>query len=177
MKIVLPLFSVFASALAQSLTERYNFHDSVLNLLRSHFENPERITNHGCWCAKLDPANNIAVLGGPSPLDALDRLCKRYFTQRNCLNKLPHSLCDNFGVDNLYDVTAIASTDGSVQFECQAGSHECNLELCQHDVEFVEAVRNLLDGPLGNASAIVAEVGTCEAPTGAGMPKLGTSIF
>ena len=42
------------------------------------------IRNHGCWCAKLDPAADQSVLGGPDVIDDLDTICKHWAHARRC---------------------------------------------------------------------------------------------
>ena len=47
-----------------------------------------KILNHGCWCAKLNPRNEAPVLGGPHYADELDKICKDWFTARKCNDDL-----------------------------------------------------------------------------------------
>ena len=47
-------------------------------------ENLDYLMNHGCWCAKLDPMNAYQELGGPDPVDELDKTCKLWVQMRLC---------------------------------------------------------------------------------------------
>jgi len=42
------------------------------------------VLDHGCWCAKLDPLSESAMLGGATPVDELDDLCRRWAVARHC---------------------------------------------------------------------------------------------
>ena len=43
---------------------------------------------HGCWCAKLNPNLSSTGLGGRTPADELDTICKQWAQSRGC-TKLP----------------------------------------------------------------------------------------
>ena len=54
----------------------------------------DNITQHGCWCAKLDKNNPFKeFLGGPDTVDDLDEICKLWFQARNANDRLSGGFC------------------------------------------------------------------------------------
>ena len=60
-----------------------------------------KLAKHGCWCAKLLNPGSEEVLGGPTKVDDLDRICKEWQSACNCLHSLGGScnMYDQLGVD------------------------------------------------------------------------------
>lgn len=55
----------------------------------------EQLSNHGCWCAKMNP-NVDRELGG-APTDMVDWACKYYIERAECL-LLPGGECENYNL-------------------------------------------------------------------------------
>ena len=78
-----------------------NFHQARLNLIdfltsSNIYPNIDQILlNHGCWCSKLNPENDVfsSILGGNQPVDELDSICKKWFTIRSCNDRLQGGSC------------------------------------------------------------------------------------
>ena len=51
------------------------------------------ILDHGCWCAKLDPTSDMTLLGGNTPVNHLDVICRRWFMMRHCNDRLVGGSC------------------------------------------------------------------------------------
>lgn len=54
------------------------------------------VLDHGCWCAKLDPLSESAMLGGATPVDELDDICRRWAVARHCNDDNEGGSCCNF---------------------------------------------------------------------------------
>jgi len=54
------------------------------------------ILDHGCWCAKLDPLSESSMLGGATPVDELDDICRRWAVARHCNDDNEGGTCCNY---------------------------------------------------------------------------------
>jgi len=59
----------------------------------------DQILGHGCWCSKLDQFSNKNIIGGTSPIDEVDAICREWFLVRNCNDNYVGGTC--FGLDNV----------------------------------------------------------------------------
>ena len=97
------------------------------------------IRNHGCWCAKLDPAADQSVLGGPDVVDDLDTICKHWAHARRCSKVAGR--CD--GLMMAGSSYEIEYTTGLVDARCP-DADTCLSEVCQIDLAFVDQVLSYL---------------------------------
>ena len=94
--------------------------------------------NHGCWCAKL-LKSNTGNIGGPSRVDDLDEICKRWFSSRRCV-RLLGGVCHN--VNNYFFSTYNFDTaTGS----CEANSNQCTSDICQIDRSFIQQIHDYVN--------------------------------
>lgn len=142
--------------------------DSAYKLIQASYAHADRVTDHGCWCSKLDSTVDDSLLGGPKAYDALDEICKNYFQKRACITRLPGGSCENDDLKTSYLVDFSTSP-----MQCLGSG--CAADLCKIDAEFVAAAQNYVDDEikddgLRNATVVDA-VGICELPTKVGGPK------
>jgi len=88
------------------------------------------VSNHGCWCAKINSANDKNILGGPDPQDGLDEICRQWFQCRHCNDQIREGSC--YKLDNVaqlsYDMN---SANGAL--ECVVSSDNCGNDSCSID--------------------------------------------
>ena len=107
-------------------------------------ENLDYLMNHGCWCAKLDPMNAYQELGGPDPVDELDKTCKLWVQMRLCC-RLYGGSCylqqSNVSYSIEYENTILDSS-------CAANNHSICLEdACEIDKYFVSEIQTQMNDP------------------------------
>lgn len=91
------LFSSFVASIAADFVT-VDFNLAGLQIVDAALNNTvlaNSLLSHGCWCAKLDPSQDVGILGGPTPIDDLDDLCKKWFMCRHCNDHLFGGSCSN----------------------------------------------------------------------------------
>jgi len=161
------LSALAGAAMAQN-TQVIDLLDSALAMTNFNGVAPARVTDHGCWCSKLDSTVDDSLLGGPKAYDALDEICKNYFKKRACITRLSGGSCENDDLSGSYTVDVSGANPQCLGSGCAA-------DLCKIDAEFLDAantyVQNeIINGGLKNATVVDA-VGVCELPTKVGGPK------
>jgi hypothetical protein len=75
-----------------------SFDFSGMEMLEKLVDNAVTFNNvldHGCWCAKLDPLSESSMLGGATPVDELDDICRRWAVARHCNDDNDGGSCCN----------------------------------------------------------------------------------
>jgi len=100
----------------------------------------DSILNHGCWCAKLNPRNEMPILGGPHYADSLDKICKDWFTARKCNDDLPGGSCYGESVDEYYkyDVIRTKCVGGVKYTDCMKDSCKIDKFYAKEIAEYVQ---------------------------------------
>jgi len=157
--------------------------DTLLND-SSTFNN---VLDHGCWCAKLDPLSESAMLGGATPVDELDDICRRWAVARHCNDDNEGGSCCNFNngrcrrdpaaqqyfVDR--DTYQNNSQTGVFNSICQTSvtdgantvvASECALHSCYIDFTFADEIVEWLNNPenAGWTPSRVQDFDTCLLP-------------
>merc|ERR1712048_60258 len=150
------------------------------------------IVDHGCWCAKLDPMSESSMLGGSTPIDEMDEICRRWFVARHCNDDLDGGSCRAYKIaDNYllnpagYDAAGYASAcdaanqvaetdiDANGQFDDpwqDAEGNPYNPSTCVHDSCLIDAYYSDLiisywnDNNATWAKAVIADYDTCLLP-------------
>ena len=101
----------------------------------------DRFLQHGCWCAKLDPDSSQVALGGPTQVDELDAICKRWAQSRSC-SRSSGNACSDYNHQNVfnlmlnYEIEYVYGLEDSVCTDTDA----CFSETCQIDLFFTQEI-------------------------------------
>lgn len=145
---------------AQSITDQ-TFHqfDAPIQSLY------ESVINHGCWCARMNPDNDKAILGGPHPQDELDEICKQWYSCRYCNDALSGGSChasENAALVS-YDILWNSSEQ---QYRCQASGDACGNDSCSVDVYYSNLIVQYIKEEFMTFSPIiVADRAVCHPDT------------
>jgi len=107
-----------ASQLTSNLLDNQAFASSILT--------------HGCWCAKLSPEIQMPGLGGYTPVDELDQICKDWAKARRCSRA---QTCADQKMDGAYALDAVTYSNP----DC-VDSDVCLSETCQIDMFYMEKI-------------------------------------
>ena len=118
----------------------YSITPGAFEILTNYINDPNWVDNlldHGCWCAKLDPDKTSYGLGGRSPVDELDTICKQWAQSRSC-TRFPGGSCENYPQQSgfHYDVDYVYGLEDSI---CP-DNDTCLSETCQIDLFFVKQI-------------------------------------
>lgn len=109
----------------------------------AHAGELDNILDHGCWCAKLDPLSDMTMLGGATPVDELDDICRRWAIMRHCNDALYGGSC--FRLTGTFKYGIDTNDSGSI---------------CQHvwtdDPDAIPVVNNTVE-PCAHDSCIIDE--------------------
>lgn len=103
-------------------------------------DNIFKIIDHGCWCAKMNPVNDKTILGGPSPIDGLDEICKSWFNTRFCNDHISGGQCKD---NKMFDSYSIKRADSD--FACIQDGDVCNQSSCVIDKHFSDLIAEYVD--------------------------------
>jgi len=115
-----------------------------------------QLFDHGCWCAKIGnqgPAS--ASLGGKTPTDELDQICKDWAKARRC-SRTSGSKCEFAEFSSTYEI--------EVSPQNCVDSDACLSETCQIDYSFISAIEAWKNAQPGNPFSPVT--GVCTPHTG-----------
>lgn len=94
------------------------------------------IFSHGCWCAKLDPSNqeDFYNLGGNHAIDEIDQLCKKWFYNRRCNDRIENGSCNDIEDTSFHYYQVNHDTNLGV-FTCSEQDVNTNRQLdnCEFD--------------------------------------------
>ena len=110
----------------------------------------DNISQHGCWCAKLDKNNPFKeFLGGPETVDDLDEICKLWFQARNANDRLSGGFCRNepWKQQVSYHFSSRPNWSGNVNQDwgcVQMGGNPintCAKAACEIDIYYMKQIR------------------------------------
>lgn len=124
------------------------------------------ILDHGCWCSKLDPTADTGKLGGATPLDELDDICRQWATTRHCNDGLLGGSCKNAPTPDHYELDygsdpVICNT---VDQDTGATITACARDSCLIDVLYTEMMIDWLNLNPGWSALQVDDFDTCLLP-------------
>ena len=97
----------------------------------------ELLLEHGCWCAKLDPDSSQIALGGPTQVDELDAICKKWAQSRSC-TRLSGNSCSSYNHQQAsmlhYEMEYVYGLNDAICPDTDA----CLSETCQVDMFYVK---------------------------------------
>lgn len=101
----------------------------------------DAILNHGCWCQKFGPFSDQENLGGSYTADALDEICKHWFTARRCNDAHEGGSCFDSNYDNLGG-TSVYTINGD---KCSKNdNNSCEQDSCKIDMEYLSKIEEFL---------------------------------
>jgi len=170
----LSYFLIFSAIRVKSQTHEYitqNFVESaneILNFLLGNsaggLEFMDNILSHGCWCSRLDQLANKSILGGSSPVDEIDEICKEWFMTRHCNDNLDGGTC--FGLNNI-DFTyqldnSLNCNTNDVNFPTPPliFYNTCEFDSCMIDTWYIQSVIQHILSP-GWVPIPVTDPATC----------------
>jgi hypothetical protein len=99
----------------------------------------QQILQHGCWCAKLDPAQTSSELGG-SAIDKLDGLCHMWFKSRKCSVEFGNE-CTDAQIGWLgYKLESNVCTDAPQDPNAPDATYTCQAATCNIDAYHAAAI-------------------------------------
>merc|ERR1712176_496887 len=106
----------------------------MLEALLNNTVTLNNVLDHGCWCAKLDPMSESAMLGGATPVDDLDDICRRWAIARHCNDDLSGGSCCNYNAnrcERAQNATAYYVDQG---IYLNSNNSETMINVCQQTV-------------------------------------------
>jgi len=123
----------------------------------------DMILTHGCFCAKLDNTNPYAeFLGGTTPVDALDEICRDWLRARNCNDNLVGGSCHADREAMRVGSYSIDRHDPAENSLCGFTATECAADTCEIDVQHVASIANFMADNPGHVANTVEGAGTCD---------------
>jgi len=111
-----------------------------------------QLFDHGCWCAKIGtPGPASASLGGKTPTDELDQICKDWAKARRC-SRTSGSKCEFAEYSSTYEI--------EVSPQNCVDSDACLSETCHIDYSFISAIEAWKNAQPGNPFTPVTGVCT-----------------
>jgi len=123
----------------------------------------DSVLSHGCHCAKLDASNPFAEnLGGSTPVDALDEICRDWLRARNCNDNLVGGSCENDRESMRTGAYTMDIVDSDYQISnCGFTTTDCEEDTCKIDLVYLKAIQQYLADNAGHAANVVSSSGTC----------------
>lgn len=118
---------------------------AIMNLILPE-NSIQNLYKHGCWCAKLNFENeNNEILGGNSPVDELDGICKNWFSARACNDRHLGGSCYEFeaSADLELEYSVDMNWDKDMRYEsltCSKQGNSCSKDSCLIDQHFTEKI-------------------------------------
>lgn len=112
-----------------------------------------QVLSHGCWCQKLNPYSEAAILGltlgGPETSDELDKLCQNWYAARRCNDQLSGGSCYTLSEDTYYQFHALSRS-------CVPADHQnfaigdpvqqqCLFDTCSIDLYFSNQIKQFIE--------------------------------
>jgi len=123
----------------------------------------DSVLSHGCHCAKLDASNPFAEnLGGSTPVDALDEICRDWLRARNCNDNLVGGSCENDRESmrtGAYTMD-IVSTNYQIS-NCGFTTTDCEEDTCKIDLVYLKAIQQYIADNPSHAANVISATGTC----------------
>ena len=183
-----PLFASLSTAaeLTQTGLILQHYGSNLLSSIMSSVGNytqqdSDDITDHGCWCGKLDIDNHPypEYLGGKQPVDELDEICRDWFMCRHCNDKLDGGSCNDSGngymarqylLSREYTM-AINETNFENSF-CVESSDSCDNDTCVIDLYYASKIVSYYAENRNYFNALkVQEEGICQYMPSSGVKR------
>ena len=120
----------------------YSLTPGAFEILTNFINDPswiDSLLEHGCWCAKLDPDSTQIGLGGRTPTDDLDTICKQWAQSRSC-TRLSGASCESYshqsGGTYHYEIDYVYGLEDSICPDLDT----CFSETCQIDLFYVKQI-------------------------------------
>ena len=123
----------------------------------------DSVLGHGCHCAKLDASNPFAEhLGGSTPTDELDEICRDWLRARNCNDNLVGGSCeaDRQSMRTGAYTMDIVDSDYSIS-NCGFTTTDCEADTCEIDLVYLKAIAAYMADNPSHAATVVDASGTC----------------
>jgi hypothetical protein len=123
----------------------------------------DAVLGHGCHCAKLDSTNPFAEhLGGSTPVDALDEICRDWLRARNCNDNLVGGSCeaDRESMRTGAYTMDIVSNNYPIS-NCGFTTTDCEADTCDIDLVYLKAINQYMADNPGHSANVVNGSGTC----------------
>lgn len=185
MKLFLPLLGLTGLVKSDFITADFDIAGlQILDAVMNNTDVYQAITSHGCWCAKLDPSADSGILGGPTPVDELDDICKKWFACRHCNDNLVGGTCSNSTVDmlqDLYEMTDFIFGENIFNATCNLQNSETNADMtdcaydsCIIDAFYINQIYNYISINTDWVAQPVTDFDTCDLPIGVNSNKVCT---
>lgn len=123
----------------------------------------DMILSHGCFCAKLDNTNpNLDDLGGTTPLDTLDEICRDWLRARNCNDNLVGGTCHSDRQSMRTGGYTMDVRDPISTSACGFTNTDCESDTCLIDLDHIKAVNDFMTDNPSHAATVVSGPGTCD---------------
>lgn len=130
------------------------------------------VMQHGCWCAKLNPYIDHDILGGPSPVDDLDLICKQWIAACNCMNNAVNGSCEGRTDDDYLDFELNFDTYEGDCNNPANNNDSCLFDTCVVHTYYARQVREyVIDAANNFTNATIASPGTCQVGFGTHVMK------
>ena len=124
------------------------------------------LLDHGCWCAKLDPTSDMTMLGGATPIDELDDICRRWFRMRHCNDRLSGGSCHQQPKNDHYEINLLEDplTCNTHDLDTSVQITDCAYDSCLIDIKYAYEVKDWVESNPSWTSAKVDDYDTCLLP-------------
>lgn len=122
------------------------------------------ILSHGCFCAKLDNTNpNFANLGGTTPLDELDEICRDWLRARNCNDNLVGGSCTSDKESMRTGAYTMDVVPNNLQISnCGFTTTDCEADSCAIDLQYMKEIAQFVSDNNSFSPNQVTGAGTCD---------------
>lgn len=127
------------------------------------FDGVDGVLEHGCHCAKLDATNPFGEhLGGSTPVDELDEICRDWLRARNCNDNLVGGSCeaDREAMRVGAYTMSIVESDYPAS-TCGFTTSDCGIDTCRIDLKYLIQIRQYITDNPGHLPTIISSSGTC----------------
>ena len=154
---LLVISTTIRQILSETIEIDYRLPWSAVELFYNFIENEvfaDSLLQHGCWCAKLNPANgNIKNLGGPLYVDSVDSICKQWARARHC-SKVEGAVCEGFTSVGM-ERYKIENNEENVAF-CTS-TNQCLNNTCKIDLYYLTMIVDWLESENGMGGSTIGD--------------------
>lgn len=124
----------------------------------------DMILSHGCFCAKMDVTNPyMEFLGGTTPVDTLDEICRDWLRARNCNDNLVGGSCEKDRESMRTGTYTMDIRDPISNTACGFTTTNCETDTCLIDLDHVLAINDFMtNNPSHVAVGVTDSTGTCD---------------
>lgn len=135
----------------------------ISEFLNGDGDKTDAVLSHGCHCAKLDATNPFGDnLGGSTPVDALDEICRDWLRARNCNDNLVGGSCENDRESMRTGAFTLDIVDSNFQISnCGFTNTDCEEDTCAIDLVYLKAISQFMSDNPGHTAQVISGAGTC----------------